>query len=129
MSPLTQADWHRRQINAFTKSEEIRISLKRPEKQETLSGGRRSTRDRTLPEQWFRLVPFKRRLTREWGLSDGGEAVRNVDWILTGAHDADVQEGDYFVKDGLQYQVKVVSDHRLYRTAATLILRGKAKTQ
>lgn len=118
---------HRRQIEAFVKAEPVRISLKRPHEVITAAGGRVPDDQLTMPEQTFRFVPFKRRLTREWGFSDDGESVKNVDWILVGAYDADIQTDDWFNHNDRRYQVKVVSDHRLYRTAATLTYRGPAR--
>lgn len=118
---------HRRQIEAFVKAEPVALSLRRPHEVVTEAGGRVPDDELTLPEQIFRFVPFKRRLTREWGFSDNGEATKNVDWILVGAHDADIQTDDWFNHNGFRYQVKVVSSHRLYRTAATLIERGPAR--
>lgn len=118
---------HRRQIEAFVRAEPVLVSLRRPHEVVTDAGGRVPDDTLTLPEQTFRFVPFKRRLTREWGFSDDGEATKNVDWILVGAYDADVQTDDWFNKDDIKYQVKVVSSHRVYRTAATLIERGPAR--
>lgn len=115
---------HRRQIEAFIRAEPLKVALKRPQEVITEAGGRTSGELLTLQEQTFRLVPFKRRLTREWGFSDDGEAVKNVDWVLVGAYDADVATGDWFNARGFKYQVKAVSDHRIYRTAAGLIQRG-----
>lgn len=118
---------HRRQIEAFIKAEPAALSLRRPHEVVTEAGGRVPDDGLTLPEQIFRFVPFKRRLTREWGFSDDGEATKNVDWILVGSYDADIQTDDWFNRDDRRYQVKVVSSHRLYRTAATLIERGPAR--
>ena len=118
---------HRRQIEAFVRAEPVAISLKRPSEVISDAGGRVPDDTLTIQEQIFRFIPFKRRLTREWGFSDDGESVKNVDWILVGAHDADIQTDDWFNHNNFRYQVKVVSSHRLYRTAATLIERGPAR--
>lgn len=118
---------HRRQIEAFVRAEPAFITLKRPHEVITDAGGRVQDATSTVPQQTFRFVPFKRRLTREWGFSDDGESTKNVDWILVGAYDADIQTGDWFERNDFRYQVKVVSSHRLYRTAATLVERGPAK--
>lgn len=124
--PLTSVDLERRQIMAFVRSEPCVVQLRRPRYVDTPAGGRRrELPDEVLPEQIFRLVPFKRRLTREWGLSDEGEKVQNVDWILVGAHDADIQRKDLMLKGDWEYEVSFISNHRLYRTAAGLTVRGE----
>lgn len=123
--PLTSVDIERRQIWAFVLSEPHQIQLLRPRRVETSSGGVTLAGNETLPEQTFRLVPFKRRLTREWGFTREGEAMQLVEWILVGAYDADVQRKDHFWLNNWHYEVEFLSDHRLYRTAVGLTIRGE----
>lgn len=123
MSPLSETDWHRRQIGAFVKAQRINIRLQRPVMVDTPAGGKIKSVDDELRLQTFRLVPFKRRLTLEYGLSRNGEEVQNIQYVLVGAYDADVQLKDWFTLENTEYEVKFVSDLRLHRTAAGLIVR------
>lgn len=123
MSPLSEADWHRRQIGAFVEAQKHEIRLTRPVTARTPAGGTAVVGDDQLDHQTFRLVPFKRRLTLEYGLSRDGEEVKNIQYILVGAHDANVRVGDWFTLDTVDYEVKFVSDLRLHRTAAGVIIR------
>lgn len=125
MSPLSEDQWHQRQIRRFVAAEPIKVILQRPTQIATAAGGRIKGQDVDVPEQTFRLTPFKRRLVLEYGLSKDGEEVQNVQWILVGEPDADVEVGDYFVRDRYRYEVKFISDHRRFRTAAGLALRGE----
>lgn len=101
------------------------LHLKRPRKEETSAGGVVDAEPQVLPVQLFRFTPFKRRLTNETWLSNSGEKTRKADWVLHGAHDADVRVKDYFEFRGHEYEVIWVSDHDLYRTAAGVVNRTK----
>jgi hypothetical protein len=122
---LTEVQLQARLIRAFVRSEPITVELQRPRRVTTDSGGLRSDGFDLIPPQVFRLTPFKRRLTLEWGFTKEGERVHLVEWVLVGEPDADVQEGDEFTHQNYIYRVEFVSDHRLYRTAAGLSLRSQ----
>lgn len=125
MSPLNEDQWHQRQIERFIKAEPIQVILKRPASVLTAAGGRVTATDNDVSEQTFRLTPFKRRLVLEYGFSRDDEEVQNVQWILVGPFDANIQVGDHFIRDKYHYEVKFISDHRRFRTAAGLALRGE----
>lgn len=125
MTAWSETKMHRRQIEAFIRAERIQVALLRPQFVETTAGGKVAATDLTLPLQMFRRTPFKRRLVNDWALSYRGEEVKVADWVLHGKHDADVQVDDYFEDRQHRYTVIWVNDHRLYRTAAGLKVRGK----
>jgi hypothetical protein len=125
MSPLTEAQWHTRQIKAFINAEPIDVELHRVRTDQTAAGGVTRRPEHVLAPQRFRLTPFKRRLVNDWGLSLQGQEVKTADWVMHGAPDADVKVDDYFQYRNHEYVVIWVNDHNMYRTAAGLRVRGR----
>lgn len=118
----------RRQTAAYLAAEPQRIALERPTPAvKTPSGGKAKVPPTKLPDQTFRLVPFKRRVTHtQSNITEGTVTVTS--YVLVGRWDADVQRDDEFVVDEggrlHRYKVEAVEPGRSFRTLADVTYRG-----
>lgn len=125
MSSAEETFTDRQQVQEFIAAEPAVIALNRKPRVSTAAGGYTEGDETTLDPQQFRLVPFKRRLTHGAASGSGGEGrVASLPYVLVGAHDADVQIGDYFSYNGLDYEVLSIEPNRRVRTAAELVETG-----
>lgn len=117
----------RRQVLAFIKAQPLLIRLLRPAMTDTAAGGRIEGDPVELDWQRFRLVPFKRRLTRQTVDTQDGD-IPLTEYVLVGAHNADVQTDDYFEYQGRTWRVvgvepKLMDDARADRRVVELEVR------
>lgn len=94
----------RRQVLAFINAQPLLLRLQRPTMTDTAAGGRIEGDPVQLPWQRFRLVPFKRRLTRQTVDTQNGD-IPLTEYVLVGAHNADVQTDDFFEYQGRIWRV------------------------
>lgn len=114
----------RRLTRAYIKAEPALITLKRPQYEDTLAGGKRRTGlFTTLDPQLCRLVPFKRRIVLMSRDTFNGD-VTNLPYVLVGYWDMDVAEGDRFVFEGATWKVGKTEPNRAYRTTSTCTYEG-----
>lgn len=120
-------------MDDFIDQDPVVISFTRPTKTTTAAGGVVVSGTTTLDPQTFYFQPFKRRLTREYHYnpqSHGEDKVEDVDYILIGSPDMDVQVEDYFTTtsggrlDAGRYTVEFVSPRQWDRRLIGIRLRG-----
>lgn len=90
----------RRQVEAFIAADSVSISLIRKPMVDSGNGSWIEGAPVTLPPQVFRLVPFKRRLTKQEANTQDG-SIPTLDYVLIAPVTADVQRGDEFTYQGL----------------------------
>lgn len=117
----------RRQVLAFIEAQPIQLRLQRPTWTDSAAGGRIEGDPVQLAWQRFRLVPFKRRLTRQTVDTQDGD-IPLTEYVLVGRHNADVQTDDYFEYSGRTYRVvgvepKSMDDARTDRRVVELEVR------
>lgn len=120
----TETRIQRRLLRKFLDAEPQYIGLMRPTLVRTPAGGLSKENPETLPDQLFRLVPFKKRLTSLTRDTPDGNII-NLQYVLIGAHDADVKPADFFTHEGGIYDVISIEPNRQYRTAANVTYRGQ----
>lgn len=120
----TETRIHRKLTREFINAEPQRIKILRPNLVQTPAGGLTKSDPHPLEEQTFRLVPFKKRLTKMTRDTPDGNII-NLEYVLIGEYDADVKPGDYFEFETGMYDVISIEPNRAYRTAANVTYRGK----
>lgn len=121
----TETRMQRRLLKAFLDAEPADIELQRPTFVKTPAGGLKATVPaKTLSKQRFRLVPFKKRMTKITRDTPDGNII-NLEYVLIGHHDADVKPGDYFEWNNQMYDVVSLEPRDDYRIAANISYRGK----
>ena len=133
MAAWTEQQTRDQLLDSFIDQDPLMISLVRPTWTTTAAGGRIESGTTTLPAQKFYFIPFKRRLTQEYGFnpqSFGEDKVEKVHYILIFKRDVDIQVGDYFevtgtdrLQDG-RYTVEFVSPRGWDRQQAGILFRG-----
>jgi len=120
----------RRVMEEFIKSDSRQIMLQRPTLEKTPAGGFKKAAWNVLPEQTFRLIPYKRRLTDLVRAMASGE-IPHIQYVLVGLWNADVQRMDEFELDGAYYRVQGLEPHTAAeeytdRKVAQLVVLDKA---
>lgn len=120
----------RRVMAEFIRADSRQIMLMRPNIERTASGGIKKASWTMLPEQTFRLVPYKRRLTDLVKVVADGE-IPHIQYALTGFWNADLQRWDEFTLDGAYYRVQGLEPHTAVeeitdRKVAQLVVLDKA---
>jgi hypothetical protein len=100
----TETRMQRKLLREFVAAEPVQIAIFRPVMTKTLAGGLKKDTPIPLPPQTFRLVPFKKRLTRITRDTPDGNII-NLEYVLIGEYDADVRPGDFFTYDNGMYDV------------------------
>ncbi len=73
--------------------------------------------------QSLRRIPFKRRLTDITRNTPDGD-IHSLQYVLFGAHDANVQKGDFFEYEGKRYEVDSLEPNTSYRQTWNITYRG-----
>lgn len=120
----------RKVMTEFIKADGRSIRLQRPSLERTPTGGFRKAAWEVKPEQTFRLVPYKRRLTDLVKQMADGE-IPHILYVLVGYWDADVERMDEFELDGAYYRVMGLEPHTAVesitdRKVAQLVVLDKA---
>ena len=119
----------RRNLAEFISVDPVNISLVRtPQVFNPSTGSWTKGSPVTLNPQQFRLVPFKRRLSDTTQNTQDG-ALNVADYTIVGRYNVDVEKGDEFAHNGLNYRVidlEPKSDDRSQtdRVVAALEIRG-----
>lgn len=100
----------RKILREFILADERRIILQRPTFAETATGGYVKGNFVAQPEQSFRMVPYKRRLTDLVKMKDEGE-IPNIPYILVGFWNCNLQRMDEFFLEGAYYRVQALEPH------------------
>ncbi|MGX9924109.1 hypothetical protein ACWIG4_30145 [Streptomyces sp. NPDC002248] len=97
-------------MREFILSDSRQIRLQRPVFEKTPTGGYKKSAWEVLPEQTFRLVPYKRRLTDLVTSVADGE-IPTLLYVLVGFWDADMKRMDEFELDGSYYRIQSLEPH------------------
>lgn len=100
----------RKVMAEFIRADKRDIALRRPLFEKTDTGGYLKTNWSILPEQEFRLVPYKRRLSDLIKVVDAGD-IPHINYVLVGFYNCDIQVADEFELDGAYYQVEGIEPH------------------
>lgn len=93
-----------RVMQGFISADSISITLTRKTKIASGNGSWTEGSPVTLPPQKFRLVPFKRRLSKELANTQDG-SIPLLDYVLVAPTGADVQRDDEFTYQGFQCKI------------------------
>lgn len=93
--------WIRERLvsNFVDRNPKLELVLNRPSYTTTAVGGKVVGTTEVLEVQTFGIMPFKRRLTIEYGLESqirGRNQFTDIHFILICANDADIAQDDYF---------------------------------
>lgn len=112
----------RRQTKHFINVYPLSIALVRTVMTPDGSGGVKSLGPDPLDPQTFRQItqPTSPQVLRR---TIDGEEVQ-PDFVLLGEWDADIQVGDWYMKDGAKHEVVYVKEDRRYETWAEVKYRG-----
>lgn len=118
----------RKVMAEFIRADAKSIILQRPTLEKTPLGGYRKVAWEIRPEQFFRLVPYKRRLTDLIRVMANGD-LPVIQYVLVCPYNADVKRLDEFELDGSYYQVEGLEPHTAVeqftdRKVAQLVVLG-----
>jgi hypothetical protein len=94
------------------------VSLQRPSFVDDGAGGERPGPVQVVLPQTFRIIALNRDVPRRIS-ADGSEVQPS--YRLLGRWNADVERGDFFVRDGVRYEVVWVEPDKLDATRAELV--------
>lgn len=110
----------RRNMEQYIQADPIVIALERGTWAKTTSGGYQKTNSTTLDPQTFRLTPFKRRVTNYTAQTQDG-SIQVADFLLIGRYSADINRGDSFELNGVEYVVWAVETKSALRNSDRII--------
>jgi hypothetical protein len=121
----TELHYHQLNTLAFIAVNPTAIILVPRTKVDTPAGGYKFEDQDPRPEQSFRIIEFGLNQTPPiLQLTDGSQ--RQVEFLLLGAHDAQVAVDDHWLAiDGREWQVGEVVRSNQYETRALVVERGK----
>lgn len=119
--PLSENEVMRKQTTAFIAVYPQSLILMRSDMVADGSGGVKATLT-PLDPQTFRQITQPTN-TQVFRRTIDGEEVQ-PDFVILGEYNADVQIGDWYMKDGAKHEVVYVKDDRRYETWAEVKYRG-----
>lgn len=119
--PLSENEVMRKQTTSFIAVYPQSIVLTRPGSQPDGAGGTKPNPS-ALSAQTFRQIT-QPTSPQVFTRTIDGEEVK-PDFVLLGEWNADVQIGDWYVKDGAKHEIVYVKEDRRYETWAEVMYRG-----
>lgn len=120
----TELRVNRRNTLAFIAARPTLIGLERPQRTKLPSGGYKDDTPEQVAAQTFRIIG-QTTASGYTPTTDG--TARNVEFVLLGAHDADVRVGDRFVHDSRDMIVNDIIEDNGYELRAVVTQRGKKR--
>lgn len=116
---------HRRIHRAFIRSDYVMVSFNRMQNVSDGAGGRtKQPATFSVRPQMVRVVPARSRSTSMIYTLPTGETVSSKDSMLIGEWDLDVQIKDWFMYEGMAFQVSFIRPERSTETLCQLDLLG-----
>jgi hypothetical protein len=119
--PLSENEVMRKQTKSFIDEYPQSIVLVRADTESDGAGGVKSTLA-PLPAQTLRQITQATN-TGVFRRTIDGEEVQ-PDFVLLGEWDADIANGDWYMKEGAKHEIVYVRDDRRYETWAEVKYRG-----
>lgn len=118
----TMADALRVVMKEFILADGHQIVLQRPTFHTSATGGYvKGTFTPIMPAQWFRLVPYRRRLTDLVTPQADGQ-VPTIPYTLVGLYNSNIQPMDEFTLNGAYYRVQGLEPGTNYRTTTDRVV-------
>lgn len=127
MKTVSAVDANRELTQTYLEEAGIELTLKRPVRSRTASGGLTTDSITELPPQTFALIGPQAGLRRAPEVPADVGLIASYNLTLLGSYDADVKDNDTFELNGGQYRVDFVfPDHyrAQYETVCVVVFEG-----